>query len=150
MNLIYNWNKQDKLKLIFYQPSKEVIVPWAQSPQQFFLRNYPWLIWPRWVPMCCSFRVVTISLLRVLNRVSVWAVKVDEEQSKVTFLVSPFFSPSFFSMFLCLKVTIGDKMSWDTSPKIRLFYVLWTSKGGNIAFLPHPLRTMLCPCSSYL
>ena len=41
-----------KVKLIFYQPSKEVIVnivPWAQSPQQFFLWYYPWLIWPRWV-----------------------------------------------------------------------------------------------------
>ena len=46
--------------------------------------------------------------------------------------------------------TIDYKMSWDTSPKRRLFYVLWTSKGGNIAFLPHPLRTMLGPCSSYL
>ena len=46
--------------------------------------------------------------------------------------------------------TIGDKMSWDTSPKTGLFYVLLTSKGGNIAFLPHPLRAMLCPCSSYL
>ena len=41
-------------------------------------------------------------------------------------------------------------MSWGTSPKSGLFYVLWTSKGGNIAFLPHPLRAMLCPCSSYL
>ena len=41
-------------------------------------------------------------------------------------------------------------MSWNTLPKSRLFYVLWTSKGGNIAFLPHPLRTMLGPCSSYL
>ena len=30
------------------------------------------------------------------------------------------------------------------------FNVLLTSKGGNIAFLPHPLRAMLCPCSSYL
>ena len=46
--------------------------------------------------------------------------------------------------------TIGDKMSWDTSPKTGLFYVFFTSKGGNIAFLPHPLRAMLCPCSSYL
>ena len=45
---------------------------------------------------------------------------------------------------------IGDKMSWDTLPKTGLFYVLLTSKGGNIAFLPHPLRAMLCPCSSYL
>ena len=34
-------------------------------------------------------------------------------------------------------------MSWDTSPKTGLFYVLLTSKGGNIAFLPHPLRAML-------
>ena len=51
---------------------------------------------------------------------------------------------------LSRQTTIGDKMSWDTSPKSGLFYVLWTSKGGNIAFLPHPLRAMLCPCSSYL
>ena len=49
-----------------------------------------------------------------------------------------------------LMTTIGDKMSWDTSPKTGLFYVLLTSKGGNIAFLPHPLRATLCPCSSYL
>ena len=47
-------------------------------------------------------RVVTISPFRVLNRVSVWAVKVDEEQSIVTFLVPPFF-PQVFSMFLSLK-----------------------------------------------
>ena len=39
----------NKVKLIFYQPSKEVIVPRAQSPQLFFLRFYPWLILPRWV-----------------------------------------------------------------------------------------------------
>ena len=32
-------------------------------------------------------------------------------------------------------------------PKLGFFYVLLTSKGGNIAFLPHPLRAMLCPCS---
>ena len=31
-----------------------------------------------------------------------------------------------------------------------IFYVLLTSIGGNIAFLPHPLRAMLCPCSRYL
>ena len=43
MNLIYNKNKQGKIDF-FYQPSKEVIVPWAQSPQQFFLRYYPWII----------------------------------------------------------------------------------------------------------
>ena len=48
-----------------------------------------------------------------------------------------------------VKASIGDKMSWDTSPKSGLFYVLWISKGANIVFLPHPLRAMLCPCSSY-
>ena len=50
-------------------------------------------------------RVVTISPFRVLNRVSVWAVKVDEEQSIVTFLVPPFF-PQVFSMFLSLKANL--------------------------------------------
>ena len=35
--------------------------------------------------------MVTISPFRLLNRVSVWAVKVDEEQSIVTFLEPPFF-----------------------------------------------------------
>ena len=39
---------------------------------------------------------MTISPFRVLNRVSVWAVKVDEEQYIVTFLVPPFLSPSVF------------------------------------------------------
>ena len=46
--------------------------------------------------------------------------------------------------------TIGDKMSWDTLPKTGLFYILLSSKGEHIAFLPHPLLAMLCPCSSYL
>ena len=32
--------------------------------------------------------------------------------------------------------TIADKMSWETSLKTGLFYVLLTSKGGNIAFPP--------------
>ena len=40
--------------------------------------------------------MMTISPFRDLNRVSVWAVKVDEEQSIVTFLVPPLFSPIFF------------------------------------------------------
>ena len=51
--------------------------------------------------MCCRFRLVTISPFRVLNRVSVWAVKVDKEQSIVTFLVPP-----FFSLFLSLKANL--------------------------------------------
>ena len=52
-----------------------------------------------------SYCSVTISPFRVLNRVSVWAVKVDEEQSIVTFLVPPFF-PQVFSMFLSLKANL--------------------------------------------
>ena len=32
--------------------------------------------------------------------------------------------------------TIGNKMSSDTSPKTGLFYILLTSKGGNIDFTP--------------
>ena len=41
--------------------------------------------------------MVIISPFRVLNRVSVWAVKVDEEQSIVTFFPgTAIFSPSFF------------------------------------------------------
>ena len=41
---------------------------------------------------------MTTSPFRVLNRVSVWAVKVDEEQSVVTFLVPPIFFPKFFHL----------------------------------------------------
>ena len=43
--------------------------------------------------------MVTISsLIPVLNRVSVRAVRVDEEQSIVTFLVPPFFAQVFFQV----------------------------------------------------
>ena len=44
-------------------------------------------------------------IIRVLNRVSVSAVRVDEEQSIVTFLVPPFF-PQVFSMYLRLKANL--------------------------------------------
>ena len=80
MNLMYNLNKQGKIDF-FCRQSKDVIVPWAQSPQQFFLRYYPWLIWPTWVcaaEQAMIYRVVTISPFKVLNKMSVWAVKVDE------------------------------------------------------------------------
>ena len=64
--------------------------------------------------MCWLVRVVTISPFRVLNRVSVWAVKVDEEQSVVTFLVPPIFSPSF-SIFLSLKANLILYANWSES-----------------------------------
>ena len=43
-----------------------------------------------------------------------------------------------------VKPTIGDKVSWDTSPKTGLFYNLLTSKGENIAFPPpsHPCNVV--------
>ena len=41
--------------------------------------------------------MVTILPFRVLNRASVWAVKIDEEQSTVIFLV-----PTIFFLFLSL------------------------------------------------
>ena len=39
--------------------------------------------------------------------------------------------------------TIADKMSWDTSPKTGLFYVLLTSKGGKYSF-SSPVPFMQC------
>ena len=62
--------------------------------------------------------MVTISPFRVLNRVSVWAVKVDEEQSIVTFLVPPFF-PQVFSMFLSLKANLILLNEMDQDYKVR-------------------------------
>ena len=109
---IWFTTKTNKVKLIFYQPSKEVIVPWARSPQQCFLRYYPWLIW--WI--CAAdlgwwpFHPLEFWTLRV----SVWAVKVDEEQSIVTFFVSPF-SPQVFSMFLSLKANLILYAKWNES-----------------------------------
>ena len=46
----------------------------------------------------------------------------------------------------CPGTTVGNKMSWDTSPKTWLFYIFLTSKGGN----PHPLHAVLYRCLSYL
>ena len=84
MNLIYNQNKKGKIDF-FYQPSKEVIVPWAQFRQQFFLRYYPWLIWPR--------RVCGADLgWWPFHPLDFWTGCL----SIVSFLVPPFFSPSFF------------------------------------------------------
>ena len=59
--------------------------------------------------MCCWFRVVTISPFRVLNKVSVWVVKVEEEavyriQSIGTTISPP--PPPSFAMFLSLKATL--------------------------------------------
>ena len=65
--------------------------------------------------LCCWFRVVAILPFRVLNRVSVWAVKVDEEQSIVTFLVLPFFPLGFFHVSLSLKANLILYAKWNES-----------------------------------
>ena len=76
---------------------------WALSSQHFFLRYYPWLIWPRWV--CAAdwgwwpfhpLEFWTGCLFRL---------KVEEEQSIVTFLVLPSFRPTL-AMFLSLKANL--------------------------------------------
>ena len=54
--------------------------------------------------MCCWFRVVTISPFRVLNKVSVWVVKVEEEA--VYRVQSIGTIPPSFAMFLSLKATL--------------------------------------------
>ena len=51
---------------------------------------------------------------RVLNRVSFWAVNVDEEQSIVTLLVTPFF-PQVFSMCLSLEGNWIMYTKWNES-----------------------------------
>ena len=51
MNLMYNLNKQGKIDF-FCQQSKEVIVPWAQSPQQCFLRYVLPLAYLAYMGMC--------------------------------------------------------------------------------------------------
>ena len=49
-----------------------------------------------------------------------------------------------------LKLQSATKWVETLRPKLFFFCVLLTSKGGNMAFLPHPLCAMLCPCSSCL
>ena len=69
-------------------------------------------------------------------------------------------SDDFANFWAVMKDGYGNNKFWSGAyngrqnelrhfAKNGLFYVLLTSKEGNIAFLPHPLRAMLCPCSSY-
>ena len=55
--------------------------------------------------MCCWFRVVTISPFRVLNKVSVWVVKVEEEAVYRVQSIGTTPPPSF-AMFLSLKASL--------------------------------------------
>ena len=117
MNLIYNKNKQGKID--FISTIKRSYCPLSLLP----------LAYLAYMGMCCWFRVVTISSFRVLNRVSVWAVEVDEEQSIVTFLVPPFF-PQVFSMFLSLKANLIVYAKWNESELQN--EVSWLKEGREI------------------
>ena len=86
--------------------------------------------------MCCRFRVMTILPFRVLNRASVWAVKIDEEQSTVIFLV-----PTIFFLFLSLD--LKKKVSW-LKKGIEMNNVSYypyslsvQSQGGDLAEISH-------------
>ena len=102
MNLIYNWNKRDKLKLIFYQPSKEVIDPWAQSRQQslstilpFASTILPFAWWP-----------FHPSEFWTGCRFGLW--RLMKSSQKLQFWYHHFF-PQVFSMFLSLKANLSLK-----------------------------------------
>ena len=99
--------------MFFYQPSKEVIVRWAQFLQQFFLRYYPWLIWPRWL---CAANLGWWPFYPLeLNRVSVWAVqRLMKSSLQLHFWYHHFF-PQVFSMFLSLKATWIMYAKWNES-----------------------------------
>ena len=101
---MYNLNKQGKTDSL--STIKRSYCPLSPIPSAVLFTVLPWLFWPTRV--CAAeqgiiYRLVTISPFKVLNKVSVWAVKVDEEQSMVTFLVPTFFFFKFFSIFLTLK-----------------------------------------------
>ena len=80
--------------------------------------------------------MVTILPFRVLNRASVWAVKVDEEQSTVIFLV-----PTIF--FYVFKFRFKKKDSW-LKKGIEMYNVSYypytlsvQSQGGDLAEISH-------------
>ena len=87
---------------------------------------------------------MTISPFRVLNRVSVCAIKVDEKQSIVTFLVPPFFSSSFFQLnSVCLNEmnkdyeirSLGLKRLWKRNNVSYYSYSLSVqAQGGDVTF----------------
>ena len=115
MNLIYNKNKQGKIDF-FYQPSKEVIVPWAQSPQQFFLRYYPWLIWPRWA---CAADWGWLPF----HPLEFWTGRLGCKgwwRAVHSYRFCPTIFPQVFSMFLRLKANWNMYAKWNESDyKIR-------------------------------
>ena len=116
MNLIYNWNKQGKIdffinhqkKFLSLEPNSLSSSFYDTALGSFGLDGYVQLI-----------RLVTISPFRISNRLSVWAVKVDEEQSIVSFLLPPFF-PQVSSMFPSLKANWILYAKWNESDyKVR-------------------------------
>ena len=69
--------------------------------------------------MCCWFRVVTISPFRVLNKVSVWVVKV-EEVGRYLFPLSTVTLGACYTQALPRRRT-----GWDTQALLRVFTLFW-------------------------
>ena len=82
---IWFTTKINKVKLTFLSTIKRCYCLLSPIPSAVLSTILP-LAYLAYVGICGWFRVVTISPFRLLNRVSVWALKVDEEQSIVTFL----------------------------------------------------------------
>ena len=77
--------------MIFYQPSKEVIVGLEPYPLSSSFYDTTLGLFG-----LDGFRVVTISPFRVLNKVSVWVVKVEEEAVyRVQSIITTIFPPTF-------------------------------------------------------
>ena len=89
--------------------------------------------------MCWRFRVVTILPFRVLNRASVWAVKVDEEQSAVIFLVPTIFFYVFKFRFK-KKGLLAKKGYWNVQCLLLPIHSFSAISGrrsrGDLAFSP--------------
>ena len=128
-NEIWFTAKINKVTLIFYQPSKEVIVPWAQSPQQFFLQHYPWLICPRWV--CAA----DLGWWPYIHPLEFWTGclfglwRLLKSSPKSQFGYQHFFA-QVFSTFLSLKSNLTLYAKWSESGLQNK--VSWLKKGREM------------------
>ena len=128
---IWSTTKNNKVKLIFYQPSKDVIVnivPWAQSPQQFFLWYYPSLIWPRWV-YAADLGWWSFHSLELWTECLFGLWKLMKSSLQLHFWYHHFF-PQVFSKFLSLKANLRADVC-KYRPEVR-----------KIKFLKKPQKIM--------
>ena len=105
MNLIYSKNEQGKIDFIS-TIKRSYCRAWALSSQQFFLRYYPWLIWPRWVG-AADLGWWPFHPLEFWTRCLFGLSRLKKKRSiEYSLLVPPFPPPPSFAMFLSLKATL--------------------------------------------